>query len=112
MRRCSWCAQMNLVVAFLAVAFMLLSRSVCAAAAPFKLIVGYAALNARISPLWLADEQGYLAKYGLQVEQVYLRGAPTLVAGLGSGVLPRRPGGGGATLGAFGAGHDFKLAAP
>src|SRR5690349_24762843 len=111
MRRCSWCAQMNLGVAFLAVAFMLLSRSVCAAPAPFKLILGYAALNARISPLWLADEQGYLAKYGLQVEQVYLRGAPTLVAGLGSGGIQLGGGGGGATLGAIGAGRGFKIVA-
>jgi len=102
---------MNLGVAFLAVAFMLLSRSVCAAPAPFKLILGYAALNARISPLWLADEQGYLAKYGLQVEQVYLRGAPTLVAGLASGDIQLGRSGGSATLAAIGAGHDFKIVA-
>ena len=93
MRKHSWSANINLWIAFLAITFILLSRPVCvsAAPAPFKLIVGYAALNARISPLWLADEQGYLAKYGLQVEQVYLRGAPTLVAGLASGDIQLRP---------------------
>src|ERR1043166_5717453 len=81
------------------------------AAAPFKLIVGYAALNARISPLWLAEEQGYLAKYGLQVEQVYLRGARTLVPGLASGDIQLGRSGGSATLAAIGAGHDFKIVA-
>ena len=81
------------------------------AAAPLKLVVGYAALNARVSPLWLADEQGYLAKYGLQVEQVYLRGAPTLVAGLASGDIQLGRSGGSATLAAIGAGHDFKIVA-
>ena len=81
------------------------------ALAATKLIVGYAALNARISPLWLAEEQGYLAKYGLQVEQVYLRGAPTLVAGLASGDIQLGRSGGSATLAAVGAGYDFKIVA-
>ena len=69
----------------IAAAFILLGSGVPSRAAPTKLIVGYAAINARVSPLWIAEEQGYFAKYGLQVEQIYLRGAPTLVAGLASG---------------------------
>jgi ABC-type nitrate/sulfonate/bicarbonate transport system substrate-binding protein len=111
MRKNSSRAKIRLRLGFLAVAFMLLSRSVWAAPAPFRLILGYAALNARICPLWLADEQGYLAKYGLQVEQVYLRGAPTLVAGLASGDIQLGRSGGSATLAAIGAGHDFKIIA-
>ena len=61
MRKDSWSGEINLWLAFLAVASVLLSRAVyvSAASAPFKLIVGYAALNARISPLWWAEEQGY-----------------------------------------------------
>ena len=81
------------------------------ASVPYKLIVGYAAINARVSPLWISEEQGYLAKYGLQVEQVYLRGAPTLVAGLASGDIQLGRSGGSATLAAIGAGHDFKIVA-
>ena len=111
MRKNSSSAEIRLWIGFLTVAFMLVSRSVWAAPAPFKLILGYAALNARICPLWLADEQGYLAKYGLQVEQVYLRGAPTLVAGLASGDIQLGRSGGSATLAAIGAGHDFKIVA-
>lgn len=100
------------VVAYIAGILVLVNANISfSATAPFKLIVGYAALNARISPLWLAEEQGYLAKYGLQVEQVYLRGAPTLVAGLASGDIQLGRSGGSATLAAIGAGHDFKIVA-
>jgi ABC-type nitrate/sulfonate/bicarbonate transport system substrate-binding protein len=81
------------------------------AVAATQLIVGYAAINARVSPLWIAEEQGYLKKYDLQVEQVYLRGAPTLVAGLASGDIQLGRSGGSATLAAIGAGHDFKIVA-
>ncbi|HEX9143109.1 MAG TPA: ABC transporter substrate-binding protein [Candidatus Binatia bacterium] len=82
-----------------------------AAAAPFKLIVGYAALNPRVSPLWIAQEQGLFAKYGIDAEPIYLRGAPTLVAGLSSGDIQVGRSGGSATLAAVGAGHDFKIVA-
>src|ERR1051325_1815664 len=100
------------IVACIAGILLLVSANISfSAAAPFKLIVGYAALNARISPLWLAEEQGYLAKYGLQVEQVYLRGAPTLVAGLASGDIQLGRSGGSATLAATGAGRDCKIVA-
>jgi ABC-type nitrate/sulfonate/bicarbonate transport system substrate-binding protein len=80
-----------------------------AAAAPFKLIVGYAAINPRVSPLWIAEEQGLFAKYGLDAQPIYLRGAPTLVAGLASGDMQIGRSGGSAALAAIGAGHDFKL---
>ena len=56
-----------------------------AATVPTKVVVGYAAINGRVSPMWIAAEQGFLAKYGLQAEQVYVRGAPLLVAGMASG---------------------------
>jgi NitT/TauT family transport system substrate-binding protein len=82
-----------------------------AATAPTKVVVGYAAMNGRVSPLWIADEQGFLAKYGLQADQVYVRGAPLLVAGLASGDIQFGRSGGSATLAAVGAGHAFKIIA-
>ena len=80
-----------------------------AASAPIKLIVGYAALNPRVSPLWIAEEQGLFAKFGIDVQPIYLRGAPTLVAGLASGDMHIGRTGGSATLAAIAAGHDFKM---
>ena len=97
-----------LIIFVLVVPIVGVSSSVAAAT---KLVVGYAAINARVSPLWIADEQGYLKKYDLQVEQVYLRGAPTLVAGLASGDIQLGRSGGSATLAAIAAGHDFKIVA-
>ena len=76
-----------------------------------KVVVGYAAMNGRVSPLWIADEQGFLAGYGLQADQVYIRGAPLLVAGMASGDIQFGRSGGSATLAAVGAGHDFKIVA-
>jgi NitT/TauT family transport system substrate-binding protein len=82
-----------------------------AAAPPTKIVIGYAAINARVAPLWITEEQGILAKYGLQSQQVFLRGAPTLVAGMASGDIHFGRSGGSATLAAVGAGHDFKVIA-
>jgi hypothetical protein len=37
------------------------------AAVPSKLVIGYAAMSARVMPLWMAEEQGILAQYGPQL---------------------------------------------
>ena len=81
------------------------------AAAPAKLVIGYAAMSARVVPLWLAEEQGILSKYGIDSEQVFIRGAPTLVAGLASGDIQIGSTGGSAMLAAVAAGHDLKMIA-
>ncbi|MGZ8436790.1 MAG: ABC transporter substrate-binding protein [Candidatus Binatia bacterium] len=81
------------------------------AAAPTRVVVGYAAMNGRVAPLWIADEQGFLARNGLHADQVYIRGAPLLVAGMASGDIQFGRSGGSATLAAVGAGHDFKIVA-
>jgi len=91
--------------------YFLWTLTVFAAAAPTRVVIGYAAMNARVAPLWITEEQGILAKYGLQSQQVYLRGAPTLVAGMASGDIHFGRSGGSATLAAVGAGHDFKVIA-
>jgi NitT/TauT family transport system substrate-binding protein len=82
-----------------------------AAAAPAKIVVGYATFTARILPLWLAQDHGFFAKYGIEVEPVFIRGAPTLVAGLAAGSMHIGRTGGSAMLAAVAAGHDFKVLA-
>ena len=74
-----------------------------------KFVVGYAAMNARLAPLWLAEEQGYFAKYGMESQAVFLRSATLLVMGLSSGEIHVGSGGGSAALAAVGAGHDIKI---
>jgi ABC-type nitrate/sulfonate/bicarbonate transport system substrate-binding protein len=87
------------------------SISALHAATPTKLVIGYAAMSARVVPLWLAEEQGILSKYGIDSEQVFIRGAPTLVAGLASGDIQIGSTGGTAMLAAIAAGHDLKMIA-
>jgi ABC-type nitrate/sulfonate/bicarbonate transport system substrate-binding protein len=94
-----------------AVFFQVLQNYAQAAAAPAKLFIGYAAMSARVMPLWIAEEQGIFAKYGIDSEQVFIRGAPTLVAGLASGDIHFGSTGGSATLAAIAAGHDLKILA-
>ena len=79
------------------------------AAAAGKFVVGYAAMNARLAPLWLAEEQGYFAKYGLESQAVFLRSATLLVTGLSSGDIQAGSGGGSAALSAVASGYDVKI---
>jgi ABC-type nitrate/sulfonate/bicarbonate transport system substrate-binding protein len=85
------------------------SLQALSASAPSKYVVGYATYTARIVPLWLAQEQGFFTKYGIDVDPVFIRGAPTLVAGMAAGSIHIGRTGGSAILAAVSAGHDFKI---
>ena len=99
-------------VSALVVATQLASLAdVLGAAAPAKYVVGYATHVARVLPLWLAGEQKFFLKHGIDIDPVFIRGAPTLVAGLAAGSIHLGRTGGAATLGAVSAGHDFKIVA-
>ncbi len=82
-----------------------------AAAAGKKIVIGYAAMNARVSPLWLAKEQGFFSKYGIDAEPIFVRTAPTLVAALSSGDIDLGYTGGTAVIGAAAGGADLKILA-
>jgi ABC-type nitrate/sulfonate/bicarbonate transport system substrate-binding protein len=79
------------------------------AAAAGKFVVGYAAMNARLAPLWLAEEQVFFNKYGMESQAVFLRSATMLVTGLSSRDIHVGTGGGSAALAAASAGHDVKI---
>lgn len=80
-------------------------------AAPGKVVLGYAAPGARALPFWIAQEHGLFNKYGVDVEPVFIRGAPILVAGLASGDIHIGSTGGSATLAAVAGGQDLKIIA-
>ena len=82
-----------------------------AATATRKIIVAYAAMNARVAPLWVAREHGFFTKYGFAGETLFIRGAPTLVAGLTSGDIDVGYTGGTAVIGAAAGGSDLKILA-
>jgi ABC-type taurine transport system substrate-binding protein len=81
------------------------------AAAPSKLVIGYASTTPRLMPLWVARDQGFFAKYGIESEPVLLRSGATLVTGLASGDIQIGRTAGAAVLPAVAAGHDIKMLA-
>jgi NitT/TauT family transport system substrate-binding protein len=81
------------------------------AAAPSKLVIGYAATTPRLMPLWVARDQGFFAKYGIESEPVLLRSGATLVTGMASGDIQIGRTAGAAVLSAVAAGHEIKMLA-
>ena len=80
-----------------------------AASAPRKIVVAYAAMNARVAALWIAHERGFFLKNGFDGDPIFIRGAPTLVAGMTSGEIDVGYTGGTAVVGAVASGADFKI---
>ena len=82
-----------------------------AAAAPAKLVIAFAAMNARTAPLWAAQDQGFFNKYGVDAETIFIGSAPILLAGMTSGDIHIGYTGGTAVLGAAVSGSDLKILA-
>ncbi|HTN71150.1 MAG TPA: ABC transporter substrate-binding protein, partial [Methylomirabilota bacterium] len=82
-----------------------------AATPPTKIAVGFAAMNARVTPLWAAKDEGFFAKNDIDGEPIFVRGAPTLNAAMLSGDLQAGYTGGTAVMGAAAGGADFKILA-
>jgi NitT/TauT family transport system substrate-binding protein len=49
-----------------------------------KVYIGYSAISAAVAPLWVANDRGFLKKYGLDTELVYLAGGSRVVLGMES----------------------------
>ena len=97
----------------LAIAFVLgflgAQEGVFAAAAGKKLVIAYAAMNARVCPLWAPRERGFFTKYGFDAETLFVRGAPTLVSAMASNEIEIGYTGGTAVIGAVASGADLKV---
>jgi NitT/TauT family transport system substrate-binding protein len=76
-----------------------------------KLVVAYAAMNARVCPLWAPRERGLFSKYGFEAETLFVRGAPTLVSAMASNEIEVGYTGGTAVIGAVASGSDLKVLA-
>lgn len=74
-----------------------------------ELAIGYANISARVSPLWIAQEKGFFAKYGVPVQAVYMPGSPVMIASLSAGQIQLANSGGTAALGAAVGGLDLKV---
>ena len=93
------------------VLLLFVHSNIYAAAAPTRLVIGYASTTPRLMPLWMARDQGFFAKYGIESEPVLLRSGATLVTGMASGDIQIGRTAGAAVLSAVAAGHDIKMLA-
>src|SRR5512147_1881083 len=82
-----------------------------AATAPTRLVIGYASTTPRLMPLWVARDQGFFAKYGIESEPVLFRNGANLVTGMAAGDIQIGRTAGAAVLSAVAAGHDIKMLA-
>src|SRR5258705_11727600 len=99
-----------LLIAIFSLALNSLWSNFALAAAAGKIILGYASPG-RALPFWVAQDVGLFSKYGVDVEPVFIRGAPILVAGLAAGDIQVGSTGGSATLAAVAGGQDLKIIA-
>jgi len=76
-----------------------------------KVIIAHAAMQARVAPLWVAQDQGFFTKYGINHELIFVRTAPVVVAAMASGDIQIGYTGGTAVLGAAAGGTDLKTLA-
>src|SRR6266478_830279 len=81
-----------------------------AAAAP-KIVLAHGALNARIAPLWIAHEQKFFSKDGVDSTVILVRQIQIMVSGLGTGEIDIALTAGSTLLGAAAGGLDAKMVA-
>jgi NitT/TauT family transport system substrate-binding protein len=82
-----------------------------AAVAQSKIIFSFAGINPRQAPLWIAQEQGFFSKNGLDTEIVFIRTGPIQVAAVSSGATQLAYAGGASVLSAAASGTDLKVIA-
>jgi NitT/TauT family transport system substrate-binding protein len=100
----------TLVLILAVVLAQAVSGGIAFGAAPGKkLVIAYAAMNARVCPLWAPRERGFFAKYGFDAETLFVRGAPTLVAAMASNEIEIGYTGGTAVIGSVASGSDLKV---
>ena len=81
------------------------------AASAAKMVLAHGALNARIAPLWIAHEQKFFAKYGVESTVILVRQIQIMVSGLGTGEIDLALSSGSTLLGASAGGLDAKMVA-
>jgi ABC-type nitrate/sulfonate/bicarbonate transport system substrate-binding protein len=74
-----------------------------------EVVIGYANISARVSPLWIAQEKGFFGKYGVNVQEIYMPGSPVMIASMASGQVHLANSGGTAALGAAAGGLDLRV---
>jgi NitT/TauT family transport system substrate-binding protein len=96
---------------FLTLAVVALVLQISAGPVAAKIAVSFAGMNPRQTPLWIAQEQGFFAKHGVDADVVFIRTGPIQVAAVSSGATQIAYAGAASTLGAVGSGTDLRAIA-
>ena len=99
----------NIVAFFITILIAFLAGS--ESHAQTKVRIAFAAMRPQVSPLWVAQDQGFFTKYGINHELIFVRTAPVVVAAMASGDIQIGYTGGTAVLGAAAGGTDLKTLA-
>lgn len=78
---------MNILSIILAALVALSLTSETTAQTRTRVVIGYSTMQAPNAPLWIAQEQGFFAKHGIDAELVFLRSTSVLTAGILSGYI-------------------------
>ena len=97
----------NIVMFFITVLIAFLAGS--ESHAQTKVRIAHAAMNARVAPLWVAQDQRFFTKYGIDPEIISVRSAPITLAAMASGEIQIAQTGGTAVLGAAAGGAELKM---
>ncbi|MBI4527556.1 MAG: ABC transporter substrate-binding protein [Deltaproteobacteria bacterium] len=76
-----------------------------------RVVIGYSTMQAPNAPLWIAKEQGFFARYGIDAELVFLRSTSVLTAGMLSGNIDVDYSGGTGLISAAANGADLRAVA-
>lgn len=98
-------------IVIFALALFAFSPKAEAASLPERVVIAHASLGVRVAPLWVAQEQGFLAKYGVASELVWVRGGSLLVAALDAGDVQVAYTAGSAPVAAAAVGSDLRVVA-
>jgi ABC-type nitrate/sulfonate/bicarbonate transport system substrate-binding protein len=81
------------------------------ASAPTKLIIAHDANNPRVAPLWVTDEQGFFAKYGIKAEVIFIRNSAISISALYAKNIDVSQAGGISVLGVADKSSELKIIA-
>ena len=79
-----------------------------AAAAGPKVVIGYGAVNARVAPLWIAQEQKLFTKNGVDAETILVGQIQVTIGGISTGEIQIGHTSGSTLLGAAAGGLDLE----
>ena len=99
----------NIVAFFITILIAFLAGS--ESHAQTKVKIAHATMRPQVGPLWVAQDQGFFTKYGIDPNTIFVRGSPIMLAAMMAGEIQIGYTGGTAVLGAAVGGADLKALA-